>query len=88
MAPPSGTGSRRSIGKGSYGVVCSALDLQTWQKVAVEKIHKIFDHIFNAARILPEIKLLKLLRHADIVEIKHIMLPPSRKDFKDTYVFF
>lgn len=25
---------------------------------------------------------------ADIVEIKHIMLPPSPRDFKDIYVVF
>ena len=25
---------------------------------------------------------------ADIVEIKHIMLPPSARDFKDIYVVF
>ena len=31
-----------------------------------------------------------LLHHAfaDIVEIKHIMLPPSARDFKDIYVVF
>ncbi|KAJ9559359.1 hypothetical protein OSB04_013973 [Centaurea solstitialis] len=28
-----------------------------------------------------EIKLLRLLKHPDIVEIKHIMLPPSRREF-------
>lgn len=76
------------IGKGSYGVVCSAIDLHTRQRVAIKKIHGIFEHVSDAARILREIKLLRLLRHPDIVEIKHIMLPPSRKDFKDIYVVF
>lgn len=76
------------IGKGSYGVVCSAIDLHTRQRVAIKKIHNIFEHVSDAARILREIKLLRLLRHPDIVEIKHIMLPPSRKDFKDIYVVF
>ncbi|KAH1197586.1 Mitogen-activated protein kinase 10 [Glycine max] len=76
------------IGKGSYGVVCSAIDTHTGEKVAIKKIHDIFEHISDAARILREIKLLRLLRHPDIVEIKHIMLPPSRKDFKDIYVVF
>jgi len=76
------------IGKGSYGVVCSAIDTHTGDKVAIKKIHDIFEHISDAARILREIKLLRLLRHPDIVEIKHIMLPPSRKDFKDIYVVF
>jgi serine/threonine protein kinase len=37
---------------------------------------------------LREIKLLRLLRHPDIVEIKHIMLPPSRREFRDIYVVF
>ena len=76
------------IGKGSYGVVCSAIDVHTGEKVAIKKIHDIFEHISDAARILREIKLLRLLRHPDIVEIKHIMLPPSRRDFKDIYVVF
>ncbi|XP_051126239.1 mitogen-activated protein kinase 15-like [Andrographis paniculata] len=76
------------IGKGSYGVVCSAIDTHTGEKVAIKKIHNIFEHISDAARILREIKLLRLLRHPDIVEIKHIMFPPSRRDFKDIYVVF
>ncbi|KAH0466714.1 hypothetical protein IEQ34_003952 [Dendrobium chrysotoxum] len=76
------------VGKGSYGVVCSAIDTHTGGKVAIKKIHDIFEHISDAARILREIKLLRLLRHPDIVEIKHIMLPPSRRDFKDIYVVF
>lgn len=76
------------IGKGSYGVVCSAIDTHTGEKVAIKKIRDIFEHISDAARILREIKLLRLLRHPDIVEIKHIMLPPSRRDFKDIYVVF
>ncbi|XP_042430221.1 mitogen-activated protein kinase 10-like isoform X2 [Zingiber officinale] len=76
------------IGKGSYGLVCSAIDTHTGEKVAIKKIHDIFEHISDAARILREIKLLRLLSHPDIVEIKHIMLPPSRKSFKDIYVVF
>lgn len=76
------------IGKGSYGVVCSAIDTHTGEKVAIKKINDIFEHISDATRILREIKLLRLLRHPDIVEIKHIMLPPSRREFKDIYVVF
>eukprot|EP01018_Ginkgo_biloba_P019366 Gb_05456 [translate_table: standard] len=76
------------VGKGSYGVVCSAIDTQTGQKVAIKKITNIFEHVSDATRILREIKLLRLLRHPDIVEIKHIMLPPSCREFKDIYVVF
>eukprot|EP00243_Klebsormidium_subtile_P001494 TRINITY_DN1263_c0_g1_i2.p1 TRINITY_DN1263_c0_g1~~TRINITY_DN1263_c0_g1_i2.p1 ORF type:complete len:598 (-),score=94.08 TRINITY_DN1263_c0_g1_i2:133-1926(-) len=76
------------IGRGSYGVVCSAIDSHTGEKVAIKKINDIFEHVSDATRILREIKLLRLLRHPDIVEIKHIMLPPSRREFKDIYVVF
>eukprot|EP00873_Tetraselmis_striata_P006475 jgi/Tetstr1/426739/TSEL_001676.t1 len=76
------------IGKGSYGVVCSATDNFTGETVAIKKINNVFDHVSDATRILREIKLLRLLRHPDIVEIKHIMLPPSAREFKDIYVVF
>ncbi|MCH86088.1 mitogen-activated protein kinase 9-like, partial [Trifolium medium] len=76
------------IGKGSYGVVCSAIDIHTGEKVAIKKINDVFEHVSDATRILREIKLLRLLRHPDIVEIRHIMLPPSRREFRDIYVVF
>ncbi|XP_028556756.1 mitogen-activated protein kinase 12 isoform X6 [Dendrobium catenatum] len=76
------------IGKGSYGVVGAAIDTHTGKRVAIKKIHDVFDHVSDATRILREIKLLRLLKHPDIVEIKHIMLPPSRREFQDIYVVF
>ncbi|KAL5565022.1 hypothetical protein UlMin_028186 [Ulmus minor] len=76
------------IGKGSYGVVCAAIDTHTGEKVAIKKIHDVFEHLSDATRILREVKLLRLLRHPDIVEIKRIMLPPSKREFKDIYVVF
>nr|KJB53026.1 hypothetical protein B456_008G289200 [Gossypium raimondii] len=76
------------IGKGSYGVVASAIDTHTGKKVAIKKINEVFEHVSDATRILREIKLLRLLRHPDVVQIKHIMLPPSRREFRDIYVVF
>jgi mitogen-activated protein kinase 8 len=76
------------IGKGSYGVVAAATDTHTGERVAIKKINDVFEHVSDATRILREIKLLRLLRHPDIVEIKHIMLPPSRKEFRDIFVVF
>ncbi|CAA7043159.1 unnamed protein product [Microthlaspi erraticum] len=76
------------IGKGSYGVVGSAIDTHTGERVAIKKINDVFDHISDATRILREIKLLRLLLHPDVVEIKHIMLPPCRREFRDVYVVF
>ncbi|KAF9673991.1 hypothetical protein SADUNF_Sadunf10G0081300 [Salix dunnii] len=76
------------VGKGSYGVVASAIDTHTGERVAIKKMNNVFEHVSDATRILREIKLLRLLKHADIVEIKHIMLPPSPREFKDIYVVF
>ncbi|KAJ7981912.1 Mitogen-activated protein kinase [Quillaja saponaria] len=76
------------IGKGSYGVVCAAVDTHTGEKVAIKKINNVFEHISDATRILREVKLLRLLRHPDIVAIKRIMLPPSKREFKDIFVVF
>lgn len=76
------------IGKGSYGLVCSAIDTHTGERVAIKKINDIFDHVSDATRILREIKLLRFLHHPDIVEIKQVMLPPSPREFKDIYVVF
>lgn len=68
--------------------MCSAVDTHAGEKVAIKKINDVFEHVSDATRILREIKLLRLLRHPDIVEIKHIMLPPSRREFRDVYVVF
>ncbi|KAL3813483.1 hypothetical protein ACJIZ3_014751 [Penstemon smallii] len=76
------------IGKGNYGVVSTAIDTHTGEKVAIKKINDVFENVSDAMRVLREIKLLRLLRHPDIVEIRHIMLPPSPKEFRDIYVVF
>ncbi|GAB2213041.1 hypothetical protein Drorol1_Dr00021056 [Drosera rotundifolia] len=76
------------VGKGSYGVVGSAVDAHTGERVAIKKINDVFEHVSDATRILREIKLLRLLHHPDIVQIKHIILPPSRREFRDIYVVF
>ncbi|CAH8330823.1 unnamed protein product [Eruca vesicaria subsp. sativa] len=76
------------VGKGNYGVVASALDTHTGQRVAIKKINDVFNHVSDANMILREINLLWLLRHPDVVEIKHIMLPLTRREFLDIYVVF
>ncbi|CAA3025235.1 mitogen-activated kinase 9-like [Olea europaea subsp. europaea] len=76
------------VGKGSYGIVGSAIDTHSGERVAIKKINDVFEHVSDATRILREIKLLRLLHHPDIVQIKHIMLPPCRREFRDIYVIF
>ena len=69
-------------------VVCSATDTKTGQKVAIKKITDVFEHVSDATRILREVKLLRVLKHPDIVEVKHIVLPPNPRDYKDIFVIF
>ncbi len=54
---------REVIGKGSYGIVCSAVDQFTGERVAIKKITNVFEHVSDATRILREIKLLRMLKH-------------------------
>lgn len=45
---------------------------------AVKKMTNTFEHKIFARRVLRELKLLRLLKHENIVEIKNIILPTSR----------
>lgn len=74
------------IGRGSYGIVCSAVDTYTNEKVAIKKISGVFRNVSRAVKVLREIKLLRLLQHPNIVEIKSIIVPPSSDDFNDIFV--
>ncbi|CAN1254299.1 Mitogen-activated protein kinase 18 [Linum perenne] len=58
------------------------------KKVAIKEDHDVFEHISDAIRILREVKLLRLLWHPDIVEIKRIMLPLSKREFRDIFIVF
>ncbi|KAL0397303.1 UNVERIFIED_CONTAM: Mitogen-activated protein kinase [Sesamum calycinum] len=76
------------IGEGSSGVVCSAIDTHTGERVAIKKIANVFDNLSDAMQTLREIKLLKLLRHPDLVYTRDIVLPPSWTGFRHSYVVF
>lgn len=47
------------IGKGSYGVVCSALNKETNQRVAVKKVSPISAHVIDAKHVLREIRMMR-----------------------------
>ncbi|XP_058101072.1 mitogen-activated protein kinase homolog D5 isoform X2 [Magnolia sinica] len=51
------------IGKGAYGIVCSALNSETGEQVAVKKIANAFDNKIDAKRTLREIKLVRHMDH-------------------------
>ena len=52
----------KAIGKGAYGVVCSAKNTASGEKVAVKKITNAFENLVDARRPLREMKLLRYLK--------------------------
>ncbi|XP_074556813.1 mitogen-activated protein kinase 4-like [Curcuma longa] len=76
------------LGKGAYGVVCSSINRETSEKVAIKKIRNVFGDRIDALRTLREIKLLRKIKHDNIIELKEIMLPSTKKSFTDVYLVF
>ncbi|XP_051204158.1 mitogen-activated protein kinase 4 [Lolium perenne] len=76
----------KPIGRGAYGVVCSSVDQETNEKVAIKKINNVFSNRKEALRMLRELKLLRHFRHKNVICLKDIMMPINRKSFKDVYL--
>ncbi|KAL5477903.1 hypothetical protein EMCRGX_G024758 [Ephydatia muelleri] len=76
-----------SIGTGAYGVVCAAMDNRTGLRVAIKKVPKIFEITTIAKRTYRELKILRHLRHENIISILDVMQPPEdRSTFEDVYI--
>jgi len=76
----------KPLGRGAYGVVCSATDKTNGRKVAIKKIPKAFDDLVDAKRILREIKLLRHFRHENIVGLRDLIGPIEGEPFEDIYM--
>eukprot|EP00850_Spirogloea_muscicola_P018925 SM000179S03397 [mRNA] locus=s179:24588:26697:- [translate_table: standard] len=63
----------KPIGKGAYGVVCSARNADTGEKVAIKKIANAFENATDARRTLREIRLLRHLYHENIIALSLLM---------------
>lgn len=46
----------KAIGRGAYGVVCSALNKKTGEKVAIKKVGAAFENLVDARRALREVR--------------------------------
>ncbi|KAK9120531.1 hypothetical protein Syun_018148 [Stephania yunnanensis] len=78
----------KPIGRGAYGIVCSSLNRETHEKVAIKKINNAFENRVDALRTLRELKLLRHLRHENVIGLKDVMMPSQRKGFKDVYLVY
>ncbi|KAF5466118.1 hypothetical protein F2P56_016073 [Juglans regia] len=76
------------IGKGAYGIVCSFLNSEANEHVAIKKIANAFDNKIDAKRTLREIKLLRHMDHENVVAIRDIIPPPQREAFNDVYIAY
>lgn len=78
----------KPIGRGAYGIVCSSVNRETNEKVAIKKINNAFENRVDALRTLRELKLLRHLRHDNVIALKDVMMPINRKSFKDVYLVY
>lgn len=76
----------KAVGHGAYGMVCAASDAETGEQIAIKKIENAFEHITFTKRALRELRILRHLRHENLLEIKSIFLPGRRDQFDDVYV--
>eukprot|EP00796_Vickermania_ingenoplastis_P011629 gene11629-8017_t len=85
---------QRIVGRGSYGVVCCAIDEESKREdgepvyVAIKKINRLFEDLENSKRVLREIKVLTYLNHPNIMNVRDI--PPirevERQGFRELYI--
>lgn len=73
------------IGEGAYGMVVSATDSNSSQRVAIKKISP-FEHQTYCQRTLREIKILVSFNHENIISIKDIIRATNIEDMKDVYI--
>eukprot|EP00227_Mantoniella_beaufortii_P003667 CAMPEP_0197617476 /NCGR_PEP_ID=MMETSP1326-20131121/61054_1 /TAXON_ID=1155430 /ORGANISM="Genus nov. species nov., Strain RCC2288" /LENGTH=431 /DNA_ID=CAMNT_0043186369 /DNA_START=205 /DNA_END=1497 /DNA_ORIENTATION=+ len=78
----------KPIGKGAYGVVCSARNVENYEKVAIKKITNAFENAIDAKRTLREIKLLRHLHHENVIRIVDVTAPANVQNFNDVYVMY
>lgn len=74
------------VGRGAYGVVCSAQNNISGDYCAIKKIENVFEDISFSKRTLRELRILRQLKHENIIDIMEIFIPQEYKGFSDVYV--
>ena len=76
------------LGEGAYGVVCQAVNDQSHEAYAIKKCKNVFHSRTIAKRTLRELRLLALLRHDNVVQIKSIQRPHDPRNFSNIFIMF
>lgn len=74
------------VGQGAYGIVCAAQDQETHEHVAIKKIENAFEHLTFTKRTLRELRILRHLRHENLIDVRTLFLPGYKESFEDIYV--
>eukprot|EP00928_Gymnodinium_smaydae_P056060 TRINITY_DN39495_c0_g1_i1.p1 TRINITY_DN39495_c0_g1~~TRINITY_DN39495_c0_g1_i1.p1 ORF type:complete len:434 (-),score=94.88 TRINITY_DN39495_c0_g1_i1:57-1262(-) len=75
------------VGQGAYGVVCSAQDEEDKKEcVAIKKVENAFEHLTFAKRTLRELKILRHLKHENLIDVRMVYLPGEKDKFEDIYI--
>lgn len=76
----------RTIGQGAYGIVCSAHDDLTGEKVAIKKIAGVAENPTDCKRTLREMRLLRHFHHENVISLKDVYIPDRHgTNFQDVY---
>lgn len=78
----------KPIGRGAYGVVCSSINRETNERVAIKKINNVFGNRVDALRTLRELMLLRCIKHENVIALKDVMMPTDWRGFKDVYLVY
>mmetsp|Transcript_11639 Transcript_11639/g.25628 ORF Transcript_11639/g.25628 Transcript_11639/m.25628 type:complete len:403 (-) Transcript_11639:188-1396(-) len=71
---------------GACGIVCSAVDKDLDEHVAVKKIEGVFEHITTTKRTLRELRILRHLQHENLMQVKNIFITGKTTEFEEIYV--
>lgn len=78
----------KALGSGAYGWVALAKDTKKDRYVAIKKMERTFEHVLFAKRTLRELKILRLLHHENVIELKTIIKPKDSSKFDELYAIF
>jgi mitogen-activated protein kinase 1/3 len=76
------------LGHGSYGEVAEATHTPTSKRVAIKRIHNVFNLELDTKRIVREMYILRQLRNEHIVRLLDILTPRNRQSFNELYLVF
>uniref|UniRef100_A0A8C7YAE5 mitogen-activated protein kinase n=1 Tax=Oryzias sinensis TaxID=183150 RepID=A0A8C7YAE5_9TELE len=75
----------RAIGSGAYGTVCSAIDQDSKEKVAIKKLYRPFQSLIHAQRAYRELRLLRHIQHENVIHLLDVFTPDSTLEKFQTF---